>query len=117
MLNVHMLEDFADATLTALKAQLDVRVHLTAGRAISPGTHILIGGRPAREQLVACAGLRAVIVPWAGVPDNTRELLRDLPHHPAQPASQRRRDRRDGAGPAPGCGKIHRADRSTVAGQ
>lgn len=80
MLNVHLLEVFNDAALTGLKAQLDRRVHLTAGQAISPETHILIGGRPTREQLAACPDLRAVIVPWAGVPDSTRELLRSLPH-------------------------------------
>jgi len=78
-LNVHMLEDFDDATLTALKAQLDPRLHLTSGSAVVPDTHILVGGRPAREQLAACPDLRAVIVPWAGVPENTRELLRDFP--------------------------------------
>ena len=48
-LNVHMLEDFDDATLTALKAQLDPRLHLTNGSAVVPDTHILVGGRPARR--------------------------------------------------------------------
>ena len=44
-------------------------------------THdILIGGRPTRDQLLACPNLRAVIVPWAGVPDSTQALLREFPH-------------------------------------
>jgi hypothetical protein len=79
MLNVHMLEDFDDSTLMALKAQLDPRIHVATGSIISPDTHILVGGRPAREQLAASPALRAVIVPWAGVPEDTRELLRTFP--------------------------------------
>ena len=79
MLNVHMLEDFDAAALTDLQAQLDPRVHLTTGSIVSSDTHILIGGRPTREQLIACPDLRAVIVPWAGVPEGTGELLRDFP--------------------------------------
>jgi len=78
-LNVHLLEDFTDATLIALPAQLDPRIHVTTGSIVSPDTHILIGGRPTREQLIACPDLHALIVPWAGVPENTRELLHDFP--------------------------------------
>jgi phosphoglycerate dehydrogenase-like enzyme len=80
MLNVHILEDFDDAALADLRAQLDARIRLTIGVVVMPDTHILIGGRPAREQLSACAELRALIVPWAGVPENTREILHDFPH-------------------------------------
>jgi phosphoglycerate dehydrogenase-like enzyme len=75
-----MLEDFDDSTLAGLKAQLDSHIHLTVGSIVPPDTYILIGGRPVREQISACLDLRAVIVPWAGVPDKTRELLRDFPH-------------------------------------
>ena len=32
-----------------------------------------------REQLTACLDLRAVIVPWAGVPESTRKLLHNFP--------------------------------------
>lgn len=78
-LNVHLLEDFDDETRLALHAQLDSTIHLTTGSIVSPDTHILIGGRPTREQLLACPAVRAVIVPWAGVPENTRDLLRDFP--------------------------------------
>jgi phosphoglycerate dehydrogenase-like enzyme len=78
-LYAHLLEDFADVALSALQAQIDPRIHLSAGAIVSPDTHILIGGRPTREQLIACPELRALIVPWAGVPENTRELLHDFP--------------------------------------
>jgi phosphoglycerate dehydrogenase-like enzyme len=79
MLNAHLLEDFDEQAQATLRSQLDQRIHLTTGSEVSPQTHILIGGRPSREQLVACSHLRAVIVPWAGVPESTRDLLRDFP--------------------------------------
>ncbi len=79
MLNVHMLEDFDAEALADLRAQLDDRVRLTTGE-LPNDTNILIGGRPTREQLLACPHLRAVIVPWAGVPDTTQALLREFPH-------------------------------------
>ena len=79
MLNVHMLEEFEAETLAELRAQLDARVQLTHGE-LSNDVHILIGGRPTREQVLACPLLRAVIVPWAGVPDDTQALLREFPH-------------------------------------
>ncbi len=79
MLNVHLLEDFDDSSMIALKAQLDPRIHLTTGSAVLPDTDILVAGRPAREQLAACHELRVLIVPWAGVPEGTRELLHDFP--------------------------------------
>ena len=79
MINVHMLEDFEAEMLAELRTQLDERVRLTQGE--SPAdTHIVIGGRPTREQVLACSNLRAVIVPWAGVPDTTQNLLREFPH-------------------------------------
>jgi phosphoglycerate dehydrogenase-like enzyme len=79
-LNVHLVEDFDHQTLAVLKEQLDVHVRVMAASENPAGTHILVGGRPTREQLMACPELRAVIVPWAGVPESTSELLRDFPH-------------------------------------
>jgi phosphoglycerate dehydrogenase-like enzyme len=78
-LTAHLLEDFDEAALIALRAQLDSSVHVTAGASIPADAHILIGGRPTREQLSACPVLRALIVPWAGVPETTRDLLHDFP--------------------------------------
>lgn len=42
---------------------------------------ILVSGRPKREQLEANPDLQAVIVPWAGVPPETRTLVEEsFPH-------------------------------------
>lgn len=78
MIKAHVLEDFADQTLAKLRTQLAAPVELTSGSEIPQDVHILIGGRPTHEQLAACPSLRAIIVPWAGVPENTRDLLRDF---------------------------------------
>ncbi len=78
MIHAHVLEDFDEPALALLRANLADSVQLTSGSDIPADTNIFIGGRPTREQLAACPILRAIIVPWAGVPENTRELLRDF---------------------------------------
>ena len=82
MINVHMLEDFDAATRADLQARLDARLHFSFGEDLSRADdiHILIAGRPQREYLIACPNLRAVIIPWAGVPDRTQALLHEFPH-------------------------------------
>ena len=42
--------------------------------------HILISGRPTIEQLEASPNLRAVLIPWAGLPAETGKLMTDYPH-------------------------------------
>ena len=79
MIHAHIFEDFDDQALALLREKLTPSVQLTSGSTIPAGVHILIGGRPTREQLNACPALHAVIVPWAGVPEGTRELLREFP--------------------------------------
>ncbi len=64
------------------QASLPASVHLTTGPALpaEPRYHILIAGRPSEAQLTASPNLRAVIIPWAGVPESTRHLLMKYPH-------------------------------------
>ena len=42
--------------------------------------HMLVSGTPTAEWLDGCAGLRAVVVPYAGVPTKTAVLLAARPH-------------------------------------
>lgn len=79
MITAHILDDFDVPTLALLRAQLSASVSLTNGLTVPGETRVLIGGRPTHEQIVACPGLRAIVVPWAGVPEETRELLREFP--------------------------------------
>ena len=80
---VHMLHPPEDCEVRSyLRAKLDPRIRLTEG-AVSPipsGTEILIAGRPSREQLGAATSLRTVIIPYAGIPAETRDLLMEYPH-------------------------------------
>jgi phosphoglycerate dehydrogenase-like enzyme len=72
-----------DATeLALLRGGLDPAVTLQLGpeQPDEPEYHVLVGGRPSREQLAASDNLQAVVVPWSGVPEPTRELLRSFPH-------------------------------------
>ncbi len=78
-IKVHVLEDFDAQTLAELHAKLDARVSLTDGSNAPLETQLLVAGRPTREQLQACPNLRAVIVPWAGIPEGTQQLLRAFP--------------------------------------
>jgi phosphoglycerate dehydrogenase-like enzyme len=66
----------------ALQAVLDPDIEFTA----QPETpepaeyNVLISGRPTEELLDASPNLHTVIIPWAGVPEQTGELMRRYPH-------------------------------------
>lgn len=96
-LRVHCLHEFGDAAHDDLRARLGDEVVVTFGPEIrgAESVDVLIAGRPAREQLVACTRLRAVVVPWAGVGAGTLQLLAELPgvalhnlHHNAGPTAE-----------------------------
>ena len=94
-LHVHFDRPLTAAEAENLRPRLSLGIELTDGPTTSPETHILISGRPTREHLVASPGLRALIIPWAGLPDETRALMRDFPavtvhnlHHNAAPVAE-----------------------------
>jgi phosphoglycerate dehydrogenase-like enzyme len=65
--------------LSILRELLHPTVVLILGEPSSE-THIdvLVQGRPSREQLKAHPDLRALVVPYAGIPSETRDLLRQM---------------------------------------
>ncbi len=103
-MNVHLLYDPQDDVFALLKTLVDPDVHLTVGEEI-PETpvlsnvevavpHILVTGRPKREHLVY-PELHTLIIPWAGIPKETYELMQEFPHiavhnlhHNAQPVAE-----------------------------
>lgn len=96
-LAVHLLRLPYDQGLEQLTAQLDAGVSLTHGpERPDPATYeVLVGGRPTREDLAASPALHTLIIPWAGLPTETRDLLRDFPgiavhnlHHNAAPVAE-----------------------------
>ena len=80
-LRVHIAQPPPDNAIRFLEAALDPRVDVTCGlESAPPETDVLVSGRPSREQLEACPELQALIVPYAGIPSQTRDVL--LADHP-----------------------------------
>ncbi|MGD8394518.1 MAG: NAD(P)-dependent oxidoreductase [Candidatus Eiseniibacteriota bacterium] len=78
-LRVHV-PDLDPATFAGpLAAALDPAVQLVPADA-APGFDVLVAGRPAPGLLAASRRLRLLVVPYAGVPAATIELLRARPH-------------------------------------
>ena len=75
-LHVHVLHPPPDAAASHLISQLDPEIRLSSGPDhVPPTTHVLVHGRPSEQHLADCPHLRALIIPYAGVPAETRELL------------------------------------------
>ncbi|MCA9975085.1 MAG: hypothetical protein KC413_05020, partial [Anaerolineales bacterium] len=79
-LHVHLTYPPDDETLAYLHSQLDKGIEITIGEVVPETAVILIAGRPTKEQLEASPKLQSLIVPWAGVPDPTRDLMANYPH-------------------------------------
>jgi len=76
---VHFIYKRTEEADRVLRAHLDSAIQITQGEEIPPETEILIGGRPSREQL-ASPNLKSLIIPWAGLPNETKEILPNFPH-------------------------------------
>ncbi|CUS04561.2 putative dehydrogenase [Candidatus Promineifilum breve] len=94
-LHVHFDRPLTADEAAVLKPLLSPAIALSAGADAPADATILISGRPTREQLAAAPGLRAVVIPWAGLPGETRDLLADFPgvavhnlHHNAAPVAE-----------------------------
>lgn len=82
-LSVHLVQPRCDAeSLSHLRSLLHPDINLTAGSDLpTPADiQILVAGRPEREQITASPNLRALVIPWAGLPEATRRLMLDFPH-------------------------------------
>ena len=71
-----------DSAKETLLKHLDPQVEPTFGPDLpQPADYdILVAGRPNRVQLRASPNLKTLIIPWAGLPDGTQQLLADFPH-------------------------------------
>lgn len=93
----HLVRRPPAVALAHLHELLAPHVRLTLGPDLpdQPDYHVLIDGRPQRDWLTASRNLQALIIPWAGLPPETRELLIDFPqvavhnlHHNAGPVAE-----------------------------
>lgn len=80
-----------------LRARLDDEVELWTGpeAPVPPIQRVLVAGRPSDVEMAASPELEAVIIPWAGVPPSTRELVAKheglslhVLHHNAAPTAE-----------------------------
>jgi len=81
MPNVHFLHDLTPVERATLDRLLAPDIRLTTGNDESGAATVdlLVGANPAPAWL-ASPTLRAVIIPWAGVPEKTVATLREHPH-------------------------------------
>ena len=95
--NVHLLNTPESQYLQILRSQLDANIQTTTGPEMpSPAEyHILVGGRPDRSHLTASSNLHTLIIPYAGLPEETRDLMAEFPeiavhnlHHNAAPTAE-----------------------------
>lgn len=79
--NVHFYRlSFEDLT-EEFKSLLDPKIVITEGREIPQKAKydILVYPTPSKEWIEASPNLKAVVIPWAGIPDKTRMLMLDYP--------------------------------------
>ncbi len=81
-LTVHLMYEYTPDVVNYLRTQLAQNIQLTVGEGeeAESDCHILVGGRPTPELIAAKKNLRALIVPWTGIPPLTRRLMLDFPH-------------------------------------
>jgi phosphoglycerate dehydrogenase-like enzyme len=81
-LGVFILHPPDDEAVRVLGEHLDTQINVSLGPDLPEPAeyHVLVAGRPGREHLVASPNLHTLIIPFAGLPDVTREVLRDFSH-------------------------------------
>jgi phosphoglycerate dehydrogenase-like enzyme len=64
------------------EALLDPDIEFVTGEQVAQQAdyHVLVSGRPDRELLTASPNLHSLVIPWAGLPDVTADLMVDFPH-------------------------------------
>lgn len=67
--------------MKAIRANLEAGINLTCGPTIPDPAevHVLVTGRPERVHLQTCPQLHSLVIPFAGLPTTTRDLMREFP--------------------------------------
>lgn len=79
-LHAHLLHSPDPIPRTTLESNLEPGITLTVGPDIPAASEVLVAGRPAANHLKDCPDLRALVIPFAGLPEQTREVMRNHPH-------------------------------------
>ncbi len=78
-LNIYIPQSPPNSELMYLTNHLDDGILLNTGEDVPDDYHVLITGRPTKAQLDASGNLHTLVIPFAGLPAETRELMRDYP--------------------------------------
>jgi len=78
-MHVHHVYLTEPEAIAQFRARLSPAIILTTGANPDPAADTLVVGRPTPEQLAACPNVQRLIIPWAGIPETTRTLMRKYP--------------------------------------
>lgn len=96
-MNVFILNRFEGAARSLLFDRLSQKVRMDEGPDLpkAPSYEVLVAGRPERSHLEASPNLHSLVIPFAGLPEVTRNLLKSFPeiavynlHHNAAPTAE-----------------------------
>jgi phosphoglycerate dehydrogenase-like enzyme len=62
-----------------LQTKLHDKVRVTFGVEVPPDVQVLVTGRVSAENLAAAPDLKAILIPWAGLPGQMGEMMADYP--------------------------------------
>ncbi len=79
-LSVYIPNTPTKSELNYLSNHLSGITALLTGKNTPDVFHVLVTGRPTREQLETSTSLHTLIIPFAGLPADTRELMKNYPH-------------------------------------
>lgn len=93
---VHIQHPPEPDALALLYSRLDSQMEITTGELPGPARYrVLVAGRPTQEQITASPDLQALVIPFAGLPEVTAQLMRAFPqvaiynlHHNAGPTAE-----------------------------
>lgn len=77
-LYVHFVHPPEQEHLDYLKGKLDADVSISTGDEVPTNVQVLVAGRPSRDQLQNKPDLYTLVIPFAGVPAETRDLLAEF---------------------------------------
>jgi len=80
-LKVHLYQHNSSEFINDINVRIDPEIQVTIGkeRVFSNDFEILVHPNPSRDWIESSQDLRAIIIPWAGIPEKTRELMKDYP--------------------------------------
>ncbi len=81
-MKVHILFNPPGEALSQLQAILDDPIELTWGEDLPdpPEVDVLVAGRPTTEQIQSIPSLTTLVIPFSGIPPETREVMQQFPH-------------------------------------